>query len=116
MYMGRSGFGDVQPPPAGIAPGTPCYDSSHDAGEQHCRSLSNVLLDAIPFMAPAGGGTTTCSAAELACIQTLLPAALNNSPTTDPCSQAIGVSCATLGVFAALGLAAVVVLSIALKR
>src|ERR1700675_3245858 len=77
------GVGQVSAPPNGIAPGTPCYDSSHDAGEVHCMSATNVLLASIPGNAPAGGATTNCSTAELACFQTATADVLNNSSGQD---------------------------------
>ena len=98
------GVGQVTAPPGGIAPGSPCYDSSHDAGEIHCASASNVLLSALPFNSPTGGMTTNCSAAELACLQTA-PDSVLNAPaqTVDVCSQTFGISCPIL-VLGALAL------------
>ena len=95
------GFGQVSAPPGGIAPGSQCYDVSHDAGEVHCASISNVLLSAIPFNAPAGGMTTNCSTAETACFQTAPPAVLNALPTpTDVCSTYLGMTCGSLALLA----------------
>lgn len=96
----------VQPPAGGVAPGSPCYDSTHDGGEIHCASVANVLLSAInPF---AQSMTTTCSDAEEACLQTAAPATLNNptgTPTiADACTAALGVSCTSLAMFGVLGI------------
>ena len=105
------GVGQVQAPPNGIAPGTQCYDSSHDAGEVHCMSATNVLLASIPGNAPTGGATTNCSAAEMACFQTATPDILNNSSGLDICQQYVGVPCTMVMIGAVLLLIAVPLLT-----
>ena len=111
--MIRRGMGQatVSAPPGGIAPGSPCYDPAHDAGELHCASASNVLLSALnPW---STNMTTTCSDAELACFNggpapvgsTVTPAqaAILNAPAAaaDVCTSTIGMSCMSAGLIAA---------------
>jgi len=106
------GMGQVTAPPGGIAPGSPCYDPSHDAGEIHCASAANVMLSA--FNPWATNMTTTCSVPELDCfnggpapvgsVVSADQAAILNAPATaatDPCTPVIGMSCMTAGVIAA---------------
>jgi hypothetical protein len=88
----------VAPPSGGIAPGTACYDASHDGGQIHCASWENVLLSAIPGSTPM---TTACSAAELACLQT--------TPQPQP-------SAVNWALWAALGLGLVLFIPLAMKR
>lgn len=100
MTMQTMSLGDVQAPPAGLAPGSQCYDSSHDGGEIHCASVSNVLLSALnPF---AASMTTTCSDAETACLQTAPPAVLNAA--ADICTPVLGMSCSSLAIFGVIGI------------
>lgn len=108
MYA-LSGLGDVQPPAGGIAPGSACYDPSHDGGIIHCASATNVILSALnPFGQQM---TTTCSPQETACFQTAPPDVLNQNPTNDVCGTAIGINCSTL-----LGIAAVLVVGVLVLR
>lgn len=95
----------VSAPATGIAPGSPCYDPSHDNGENHCASISQVLWPGNWF---GNGMTTTCSVAEQACLQggaspTVGGLTANQqavtaaaSSTGDICSQNIGLSCTTV--------------------
>ena len=104
---------NVQPPAGGVAPGSPCYDPTHDGGEIHCASVSSVMLSALnPF---AQSETTTCSDQELACFQTAPPSVLNNptgSPTlSDACSAVVGVSCTSLAVFGVIGIVGLLLLT-----
>lgn len=48
----------------GIAPGSQCYDSSHDPGEIHCATFSDILNPANWLKSM----TTTCSQAEQDCL------------------------------------------------
>lgn len=106
MTMRTMSLGDVSPPAAGLAPGTQCYDSSHDGGEVHCASVSNVLLSALnPF---GQSMTTTCSDAELACLQTAPASVLNAA--TDICTPLIGMSCSSLAMFAVIGVVGIMLL------
>lgn len=109
----RRGMGQasVSAPPGGIAPGSPCYDPSHDGGEIHCASYANVFLSALnPW---SQNMTTTCSDAEMACFNggaapvgsVVSPdqaAILNATPTPpDLCASTIGMSCMSAGLIAA---------------
>jgi hypothetical protein len=106
------GMGQVSAPPGGIAPGSSCYDPSHDGGEIHCASAANVLLSALPFNSPTGGMTTTCSAAELACLQTAPADVLNAAAQTpDVCTSAVGISCPVVMIGVVLLLIAVPLLT-----
>jgi hypothetical protein len=111
----------VSPPSSGIAPGSPCYDPSHDNGENHCASFTSVVASAFG-MGP--NQTTTCSQAEQACFEggaiplpnlpgILTPAQQNVNAVAQPdiCSQTFGISCTTLGIFAALALIAIPLLT-----
>lgn len=122
----RRGMGQASAPYGGIAPGSPCYDASHDGGIIHCAGITNVLLDSLPFGPSA---TTTCSAAEMQCFQNAANAlaanpddpnaaavlnggaaggagGANPASTPDACTAAIGFSCSTvaIAVAAVLGL------------
>lgn len=108
----RRGMGQASAPPGGIAPGSACYDASHDGGEIHCASAANVLLSALPFNSPTGGMTTTCSAAELACLQSAPADVLNAAAQTpDVCTQAVGISCPLVMIGVVLVLIAVPLLT-----
>lgn len=119
----RRGMGQASAPYGGIAPGSPCYDASHDGGIIHCAGFSNVLLDAIPFIGKPA--TTTCSDAEMQCFQNAATALASNptdpnalailnggasggaggSEPSDACTAAVGFSCSTLAIGAAAVLA-----------
>lgn len=79
----------IAPPSAGIPPGSPCYDASHDGGQVHCVSAANVIAGAMNPFGPQQ--TTTCSAAEIACLQTAGP-----QTPPDMCATSLGMSCSTL--------------------
>jgi hypothetical protein len=114
----------IAPPAGGIAPGSPCYDPSHDNGEYHCASLTSVLLSALPFNSPTGGMTTNCSAAEQACfaggstpsggiLTAAQQAVLASTTATDACTPVVGISCNNLLLIGLAVLAGVVVLAVA---
>ncbi len=119
----RRGMGQVTTAGGGgISPASACYDPTHDAGENHCASLSNVITSALnPF---TNGLTTTCSDAEQLCLSggatpvgsTVSPfqAAniLSGSTATDPCSTSIGMSCMSIGVIAAILIGGIVLLKV----
>jgi hypothetical protein len=107
-----SGLGTVAPPAGGLAPGSPCYDPTHDGGIIHCASISNVLLSALnPFSQQM---TTTCSDAENACLQTASANTLNQNPTSDLCGNTIGINCSTL-IGIGLGLVVLIVVAKSIK-
>lgn len=106
------GLGTVSPPATGIAPGSPCYDAAHDGGEVHCASLANVMLSAIPFNGPSM--TTSCSDAEMACLQTAGPEVLN-APGGDPSANPLAAY-ATYIPWLVAGVIAVMILPAVLGR
>ena len=98
----------VSAPAGGIAPGSACYDASHDGGIIHCAGASDVLLSALnPFSQHM---TTACSPAEEACFQTASPDVLNQNPTLDFCGKNIGINCSTLFGIGLVAVAAVLIL------
>ena len=109
MTMRTMSLGDtnsVSAPAAGLAPGSSCYDATHDGGEIHCASIANVLLSAInPF---AASMTTTCSDAEMACLQTAPASVL--SAATDICTPVLGISCSSLAIFGVIGIVGLMLL------
>jgi hypothetical protein len=123
----RGGVGQVivAAPANGLAPNSPCYDPSHDNGENHCASFTSVIASAFG-MGPAQ--TTTCSQAEESCLQggavvnpsitgTLSPAqqSVIGSAAPDICSQTFGISCVTV-VLVVLGAMIVIPLLTAGRR
>ena len=117
------GQASVAAPSTGIVPGSPCYDPSHDNGINHCAGVASVLVSAFNPLGPQM--TTTCSAAEAACLAggatpiipgTLTPAQqsviTSATPTTDVCSQTLGISCSTLMWAGVAALAAFAILKV----
>jgi hypothetical protein len=127
----RRGVGQfaLSAPGGGIAPGSSCYDTSHDNGMIHCASLWNVIGSAFNPLSQSGNPdypllTTNCSASEASCMAaatgTTVPSTILSSAGTvpapaaapDACTTLIGISCNTLLWAGLAALAAFVVLRV----
>lgn len=91
---------------AGIPPGNSCYDATHDPGDVHCASASDVIASIFSSQSE----TTTCSAQEESCLAANPSAAI----TGDVCTQAVGLSCSTL-ILMGVGLTALIFISRTMK-
>lgn len=91
---------------AGLPPGNSCYDATHDPGDIHCASVSDVIASIFSSQPE----TTTCSQQELSCLASNPNAAV----TGDVCTQAVGLSCSTL-ILMGVGLTALIFISRAMK-